>query len=146
MSALTCEFCGRISTKTENWRQIFTRSISNHDDEQMHYICPKCHKKVIEETLGAIVDPELELDAVRENMDDDNPMRFAIGMNLRDFLCSDAYLRTQNIFFKDNKDVDIKEYMPCMDSIIIDADMPDEQGKIFITLDIDILKAMGEAI
>jgi hypothetical protein len=33
-----------------------------------------------------------------------------------------------------------------MDSIIIDAEMPDEQGKTFITLDIDILKAMGEAI
>ena len=137
MSALTCNFCGRISTKIDGWRQIFTRSIQTHDDEQNYMICPKCHKLLIEDKLGAVVDPELEMDAIRDSLEDDDPTRPYIGMSLREFLCSGMYLKTQNIFFQDKLGMDIKDYMPCMDARVLGINAPDEKGRRKVTLDYD---------
>ena len=96
MSALTCDFCGRVSLHMDGWRQLFSRSMSSHDDEVSYMICEKCHKKIVEENVGAIVDPEVQLDAVRESYEDSDPAKDYIGMTLRDFLCSGMYLQTQN--------------------------------------------------
>ena len=135
MSALTCEFCGRISTNLEGWRQIFTRSITEHDDEKQYMICPKCHKKLIDDMLGAIIDPDLELDAIRESLEDSDPARDYIGMILRDFLCSGMYLKTQNVYFQDKLDFDIKDFTPCMEAKVIAIDKPDEKGRTRVVLD-----------
>ena len=135
MSALTCEFCGRISTNMEGWRQIFDRSMTVHDDEVQHMMCPKCHKKLIADNVGAIVDPEAEFDAIRESMEDDDPARDFIGLKLRDFLCSGMYLHTQNILFVDRNGNDIKDYMPCMDDAVIAIEKPDDKGRRFVTVD-----------
>jgi len=137
MSALTCEFCGRISTKLEGWRQIFTRSMTEHDDEVTYMICPKCHKKIIEDNVGAVVDPDLEMDAIMESLDDSNPGAAYVGLKLRDFLCSDMYLKTQGIYFRDKYDIDITDYMPLMDSVIIAVNEPDENNRIKVTLNCD---------
>lgn len=138
MSALTCDFCGRISIHMDGWRQLFSRSMASHDDEVSYMVCPKCHKKIVEENVGAIVDPEVQIDAVRESYEDSDPTKDYIGMQLRDFLCSGMYLKTQNIYFLDRLEMPIKDYMPVMDAIVIEIEKPDQDGKIFVKLDTEI--------
>lgn len=133
MSALTCDFCGRISTKTEGWRQIFDRSFEKRNDETMMMICPRCHKLIIENTKGAVIDPNLEYDSVKEAMDEKDPGRAYIGTMLRDFLQSPLYLRTPNIYFEDAEGQIIKDYMPCMEKKIIKIKKQDN-GRLRVTL------------
>ena len=135
MSALTCEFCGRISVKPEGYRQIFTRSMTEHDDEKVYMICPKCHKKLIEDNIGAVIDPELELDAIRESYEDDDPARDFIGMPLKEFLCSGMYLKTQNIYFQNKLEMGIQDFMPCMDAKVLKIEKPDDKGRTRVILD-----------
>lgn len=135
MSALTCGFCGRMSAQIEGWHQIFDRPVTRHDGEDMHMVCPKCYDQFIKSNLGAVVDPELEFDAVREAMDDDNPGKNYIGMTLRDFLCSGMYLQTQNIYFQDRDGIDVKDYMNVMDVRVLDIEQPDEHERIRVVLD-----------
>lgn len=138
MSALTCDFCGRMSVHMDGWRQMFSRSMTSHDDEVSYMICEKCHKKLIEENIGAVIDPEVQIEAVRESYEDSDPTKDYIGMTLRDFLCSGMYLTTQNIYFRDRLEMPIEDYMPVMNSIVIDITKPDKDGKIYVTLDVDL--------
>lgn len=137
MSAFTCAFCNRISTNPEGWRQLFTRSLEHHDDEKTYMVCPKCHKTIIDEMLGQVVDPEMEFDAIREAMMDDDPTRDFIGMPLRDFLRSGMYLQTQNVFFVDKLGFPINDYMPCMGARVLTIEKQDTQGKTKVTLNYD---------
>lgn len=137
MSALSCNFCGRIAINPDGWRQVFTRSMTTHDDEQMYMVCPKCHKKLIDDNVGAVIDPDAELDAICDSLEDSDPARDFIGMTLRDFLCSDMYLKTQNIYFEDRIGMTIKDYTHCMSAIVIGIDKPDKEGRRKVTLDIE---------
>ena len=135
MSALSCSFCGRISTKMEDWRQIFDRSMTEHDDENQYMMCPLCYKKIIADNVGAVIDPEREFDAIRDSLDEEDPVRNYIGMKLREFLSSNMYLKTQNIYFRDRDDEDLKEFIPFLDARILSIDKPDAQERIKVTLD-----------
>lgn len=139
MSALSCNFCGRIAIKPDGWRQVFTRSFTSHDDEIMYMMCPKCHKTLIEDNVGAVIDPDAELEAIRESLDDEEPAKIYIGMPLRDFLSSSMYLKTQNIYFEDKIGTLIQDYLPCMDARIIGIESnPDEKGRRKVTLNIEV--------
>ena len=100
-------------------------------------VCPKCHKTIIDEMLGQVVDPEMEFDAIREAMMDDDPTRDFIGMPLRDFLRSGMYLQTQNVFFVDKLGFPINDYMPCMGARVLTIEKQDTQGKTKVTLNYD---------
>ena len=134
MSALTCEFCGRVSIHMDGWRQIFSRSMTRHDDEKTYMICPKCHKLIIEDKACVEPDPDVELDSIRDKLEEEDPGRPFIGMSLRDFLCSDMYLRTQNIMFQDRKKQPISDYTNQLDLVIIAVDRPDKNRVIYVTL------------
>lgn len=138
MSVLTCDFCGRISMKMDDWRQVFSRSMVSHDNEVSYMMCPRCHKKLIEENVGAVVDPEVQLDAIRESYEDSDPAKVYIGWQLRDFLCSGMYLNTQNIYFRDRLEMPIEDYVPVMHAVVMDIAKPDKDGNIYVTLDCDV--------
>lgn len=133
MNALTCSFCGRISTETENWRQAFVRPFAKLGGEKMLLLCPKCYKKFIENNIGTVLDPDLEMEQLAEAANDN--VKQYIGMMLRDFLCSEMYLTIQNIYFQDKNGQPIKSFMPCMDARIRAIARPNQKGQRMVTLD-----------
>lgn len=134
-SALACDFCGRISTNHEGWRQIFTRSMTSHDDEKAYMACPLCHKKLIDDNVGAVVDPEAAFDAIRESIEDGDPAKDYIGSTLRTFLRSKLYMQSHNIYFTDRYGIVMKDYLDEMDSRVLRIEPRDEQGRRKVMLD-----------
>lgn len=134
-SALACDFCGRISIEHEGWRQIFTRSMTVHDDEKVYMICPKCHQKLIGDNVGAVIDPEAAFDAIRESLDDSDPAKDYIGTTLREFLRSNLYLQTHSMYFTDRYGIVMKDYLDDMNARILKIEKRDDQGRRRVMLD-----------
>ena len=134
-SALACDFCGRVSVDHEGWRQLFTRSMTSHDDEKAYMACPKCHKKLIDENVGAVIDPEAAFDAIRDSLEDNDPAKDYIGVTLRDFLRSNLYLRTHGIYFTDRYGIQMKDYLGDMGARVLRIEKPDGKGCRRVMLD-----------
>lgn len=135
-SALACDFCGRVSsTNHEGWRQIFTRSMTEHDDEKVYMTCPICHKKLIDDNVGAVVDPEAPFDAIRASVEDDDPAKDYIGVTLREFLQSNLYMQSHNVYFTDRYGIVMKNYLDEMDTRILRIEPRDQRGRRRVLLD-----------
>ena len=134
-SALACGFCGRISVEHAGWRQLFDRSMTEHDDEISCMICPKCHKNLIEANLGAVVDGDAAVEAVLSEMEDSDPAKDYIGSSLRDFLRSMLYLRSHDMYFTDRYGIVMKDYLNDMDARIVRIEKMDALGRRQVVLD-----------
>lgn len=140
MSVLKCDFCGRTQSKShEGWRQLFTRSFTKHDDEKMYMMCPSCSERIIENNIGTVLDPEAELDSIRDLFDDKDPRSNCIGLTLRDFLQTEYYLQTPDIYFCDMTGLEITEYIKYMTAVVKMIRRPDQKNRIRVELDTEAM-------
>ena len=130
MNKLTCSLCGRTSSKTDGWYQIFLRK-TDQPGEESYYMCGDCY----EICRGEVIDRRKKL-MNRSDLDQNDPLRRFIGTPLRGFLMSSLYLQTK-CTFEDRRGFPIQDYMPAMPCTILSIFQPDEDGCCTVTVDFE---------
>jgi len=106
-----------------------------HDDEKTYMACPLCHKKLVDDNVGAVINPEAAFDAIRDSIEDGDPAKDYIGVTLREFLRSKLYMQSHNMYFTDRYGIVMKDYLDEMDSRVMRIEPRDELGRRKVMLD-----------